>query len=62
MRLFCLLHAKLISSFTMLPAFTVACCSVQAIYKLILNAATESILQELILLPVALGDHTFFVQ
>lgn len=45
-------HAKLISSFPMLAAFTVACGSVQAIYKLILNAVAKSVLQELIFLPV----------
>lgn len=47
----------------MLAAFSVSYCSVQIIYQLILNAIAVSVLQELILLPVALGDHrAFFVQ
>lgn len=43
-----------------------ACFTVQAIYQtvhqLILNAVAKSVLQELSLLPVSLGDHACFVQ
>lgn len=46
----------------MLTAFTVACCSAQATCKLILNAVAKSVLQELILLPVVLGDYTLFIK
>lgn len=57
------LHTTFTSSFPALAAFTVACCSVQAIYQtvhwLILNAVAKSVLQELILLPVPLGDRAF---